>query len=230
MKYVLWQLKKLTDQITLFDIAKNDKSTYIWSTAMTKITDQRMLFDIAINENNTDVRLGAVLGLSDQQLLADIAKNANETVVSLLAVDRLTDQVLLADIAKNGNNSEVRSKAANRLLDQDIEESKINTENPQSANNSIAPLEVNHGGFNEPYCSSACYDNGGRYASAVMLKNQSGVCGFCQKPVRASMYGALECSAIPYEDMTLFICLSCSEKAKAHLKNYRKCCMCQRDI
>ncbi len=32
------------------------------------------------------------------------------------------------------------------------------------------------GGFGEPYCSQACYDNGGKYAAAVMLKNQTGVC------------------------------------------------------
>ena len=83
------------------------------------------------------------------------------------------------------------------------------------------------GGFGEPYCSQACYDNGGRYVSAVMLKNQSGVCGICQKPVRASMYGQPECAAVPYEGMTLIVCVGCTAKGKAHLQGHRKCCMCQ---
>ena len=86
------------------------------------------------------------------------------------------------------------------------------------------------GGMNEPYCNSKCYDDGGRYASSVMLKNQSGVCGFCQKPVQASMYGKATCAAIPYEEMTLFICTKCASKAKNHLSGYRKCCMCGKSL
>lgn len=86
------------------------------------------------------------------------------------------------------------------------------------------------GGLGEPYCSDRCYDDGGKYASAVMMKNQSGVCGFCQKPVQASMYGTSTCAAIPYEGMTLFVCIKCQSKAKAHLAGYKKCCMCGKSL
>jgi len=86
------------------------------------------------------------------------------------------------------------------------------------------------GGFGEPYCSHECFDKGGSYASSVMLQNLSGVCGFCQKPVKASMYGVSECGAIPYEGVTLFVCLSFAEMAKSHLNTNPKCCMCQKMI
>lgn len=86
------------------------------------------------------------------------------------------------------------------------------------------------GGIGEPYCSQACYDEGGRYSAAVMLKNQDGVCGFCQKPVQASMYGASNCAVVPYESVNLFVCPRCSSQARAHLGTYRRCCMCQKAV
>ena len=89
---------------------------------------------------------------------------------------------------------------------------------------------VVHGGFGEPYCSQECYEKGGKYISAVMLKNQTGVCGVCQRPVQASMYGAANCVVVPYEGVNLFICKSCTSKGKAHLQSYRKCCMCQKPL
>ena len=84
------------------------------------------------------------------------------------------------------------------------------------------------GGFGEPYCSKACHNKGGKYASAVMLKNQSGVCGICQKPVQASMYGNSDCAVVPYEGVNLFICRGCTEQGRAHLRSYAKCCLCQK--
>lgn len=86
------------------------------------------------------------------------------------------------------------------------------------------------GGFGEPYCSQQCHDNGGKYAAAVMTKNQSGVCGVCQKPVKASMYGASNCAVVPYEGVNLFICSSCTVQGKTYLKTYNKCCMCQKSL
>jgi len=83
------------------------------------------------------------------------------------------------------------------------------------------------GGMGEPYCSAECREQGGRYASAVMMKNQSGVCGFCQKPVQASMFGDVNCAVVPYEGVNLFICKDCVGAAKRHLATYDKCCMCQ---
>ena len=89
---------------------------------------------------------------------------------------------------------------------------------------------IKRGGLGEPYCSDRCYTEGGRYASAVMLKHQTGVCGFCQKPVQASMYGAATCAIVPYEGVNLFVCANCTGKAKEYLRSYRKCCMCQKSL
>lgn len=89
---------------------------------------------------------------------------------------------------------------------------------------------VIRGGFGEPYCSQECHDQGGKYAAAVMLKNQSGVCGICQRPVQASMYGEANCAVVPYEGVNLFICDRCTAKGKAYLQTYRKCCMCQKPL
>lgn len=86
------------------------------------------------------------------------------------------------------------------------------------------------GGFGEPYCSNDCYEQGGKYISAVMLNNQPGVCGFCQNPVQASMYGESNCAVVPYESINLFICLDCVDRAKEYLQNYNKCCMCGKNL
>jgi len=89
---------------------------------------------------------------------------------------------------------------------------------------------MKRGGFGEPYCSESCYEKGGKYAAAVMLKNQEGVCGFCQKPVQASMYGPSDCAIVPYEGINLFICSACASRGEDYLKKYRKCCMCEKII
>lgn len=86
------------------------------------------------------------------------------------------------------------------------------------------------GGFGEPYCSQICYDKGGKYAAAVMLKNQTGVCGICQEPVQASMYGPSNCVIVPYEGINLFICNNCAVQGRLYLSKYNKCCMCQKSI
>lgn len=62
------------------------------------------------------------------------------------------------------------------------------------------------GGLGDPNYSQECYDKGGKYTYAVMLKNQSGVCDFCQKPVQASMFGSSNCAIIPYEGFNHYIC------------------------
>jgi hypothetical protein len=113
-------------------------------------------------------------------------------------------------------------------------------------------MSVIRGGFGEPYCSEECYKQGGRYAAAVMLRNQTGVCGICQTPVQAHMYpwdahvvgigiagrndrvaGRSDCAAVvPYEGMTLFVCgdRRCIARAQQHLQGHPKCCMCQRAL
>jgi len=92
------------------------------------------------------------------------------------------------------------------------------------------PSGTYHGSLSEPYCSQACHDNGGLYVLSTMLQNQTGVCGFCQRPVKASMYGIPECAAIPFEGKTLFVCTACVDKAKLYMSSYQKCCMCQKNI
>ena len=91
-------------------------------------------------------------------------------------------------------------------------------------------MMVIRGGFGEPYCSQACHDAGGSYISAVMLKNQAGVCGVCQRPVQVSMYGHTNAAVVPYEGVNLFICEHCTDQGKAYLQSYKKCCMCQKPL
>jgi hypothetical protein len=89
---------------------------------------------------------------------------------------------------------------------------------------------VVRGGLGEPCCSQACYNKAGNYISAVMMKNQSGVCGICQRPVQASLAGTATCAVVPYEGVNLLICEHCSSQGKAYLQSYSKCCMCQKPI
>jgi len=95
---------------------------------------------------------------------------------------------------------------------------------------SVENAEVVRGGFGEPYCSVKCLSQAGKYSSAVLLKEQTGVCGICQRPVQATMYGTPECVAIPFEDKTLFVCVLCVKEARTFLGNYKKCCVCQKTL
>ena len=100
---------------------------------------------------------------------------------------------------------------------------------PTAGARTEARLKV-RGGFGEPYCSQECRDRGGAYISALMLKNQTGICGVCQRPVQASLHGAATCALVPYEGINLFVCDRCTARGKAHLQNYQKCCLCQKPL
>lgn len=86
---------------------------------------------------------------------------------------------------------------------------------------------VCRGSLFEPYCSQSCRNSGAIYAASVMRRKEAGVCGFCQKQIFASVRGASECVAIPFEGKTLFVCADCMDKALSFILGYRKCCMCQ---
>jgi len=246
--YVRWgAVKKITDQAVLTDVAENDKNCYVLLAVAEKLTDQtlaqKVYADLASNYVD-DVRLRAAEKLTDQTLAqkvyAYLAKNSADDDVRLKAAGKLTDQTLAqkayADLAKKAAD-DVRLEAAGKLTDQTLAQ-EIYAEVKKSASSSDARREAgepggyspHRGGMGEPYCSAKCYNDGGRYASSVMLQGQSGVCGFCQKPVRASMYGEATCGAVPYEGMTLFVCTSCAQKARRHFMNYHKCCMCQKSL
>ena len=209
--------------------------------AVDKLTDQAVLADLAKNDAEYYVRWGAVKKITDQAVLTDVAENDKNCYVLLAVAEKLTDQTLAqkvyAYLAKNSADDDVRLKAAGKLTDQTLAQ-EIYAEVKKSASSSDARREAgepggyspHRGGMGEPYCSAKCYNDGGRYASSVMLQGQSGVCGFCQKPVRASMYGEATCGAVPYEGMTLFVCTSCAQKARRHFMNYHKCCMCQKSL
>ena len=92
------------------------------------------------------------------------------------------------------------------------------------------PLVGLRGGLGEPYCSQECYGQGGKYAGSAMLKNQAGYCGFCRSPVQASMYGEESCGVVPFEGVTLFVCVRCLDRARQHFSAYQKCSMCQKSI
>ena len=139
-----------------------------------------------------------------------------------------------ADVnAKNANGqtallfaSDSGEKGTANLL---LQKGAIGEYTPSRTSNPPTSVSV-HGGFGEPYCSQECYDKGGKYISAVMLKNQTGVCGLCQSPVEASMYEKSNCAVVPYEGVNLFICNECTTEGKNHLRDYHKCCMCENEL
>ena len=133
---------------------------------------------------------------------------------------------------RNDQNASVKEAtviALGALKDPRAEEAIGKVQDKTAKNISKSSISV-RGGFGEPYCSQECYDNGGKYISAIMLKKQAGVCGFCQNPVEASMYGELNCAVVPYEGVNLFICNSCTTQGKAHFRDYQQCCMCQKAL
>ena len=111
---------KLTDQITLAEIAKDDKSEVIRKAAVGRLTDQVALLKIAKSENNSDVRLAAVGRIVDQAVLRDIAENNEDTNMRAAAVGRLDNHALLAEYAKNDKVEKVRLVAAQKLNDTEI--------------------------------------------------------------------------------------------------------------
>jgi len=86
--------------------------------------------------------------------------------------------------------------------------------------------KIKRGGFGEPYCSDKCYSKAGKEISNRILMGTSGVCGFCQSSVYASMENAGEVVLFPYKGQMFFVCKSCFSKGKEYVKTIDVCCMC----
>jgi len=113
----------LDDQMSLVDIAKNDRSVDVRCAAVNKLVDQEILFIIAKTDNSEDVRHAAINQITDQRILADIAKEAETAEISVMAVEKLTDQNLLAEIIRNEKEYsyyDTYKVAVKKLVDQDI--------------------------------------------------------------------------------------------------------------
>lgn len=85
-----------------------------------KITDEALLADIAKSAVDFNAGKLAVKKLSDQTLLADIAMSAAWGSVAKAAIEKLTDQTVLAEIARIGRNfsNEIRMAAIKKVSDQ----------------------------------------------------------------------------------------------------------------
>ncbi len=181
---------------------------------------------------------GNLVGSDAQESILQYLKTNNDYVHR-----KMTEIFVISTLGEIGNNNavhalkkiikknpepETATRAATALgkIQKRIgkEQSSLASSTPESSSGDY------EGGFGEPYCSKECHDKGGEYISAVMLKKQSGVCGYCESPVDASMYGESNCAVIPYESVNLFICNNCTGKARDHLNNYTKCCMCEKQL
>ena len=92
---------------------------------------------------------------------------------------------------------------------------------------------VKRGGAGEPYCSEECYNGAGVGIYGASVKGITGICGFCQSPVRyGPSMSVTNCTAIPHKGRaeTLFICTKCLDKGKKYLRKMKQCCMCGKPV
>ena len=113
-------IKEITDQETLFSIAKNSDDYLHRYAAIERLTDQELLADIVKSDGNSAIRAAAVEQMTRQDFLAYIAKNDEDEYVRQTAVERLDDQALLSEIAKHDKDSTVRLEAVKRLAYQEV--------------------------------------------------------------------------------------------------------------
>jgi hypothetical protein len=112
------EIKEMTDQKILFDIAKNSDDYSHRYAAIRTLTDQEALADIVKSDGNYAIRAAAVEQMTNQEFLAYIAKNDEDEYVRQAAVERLDDQNILIEIAKNDKDNMVRLEATKRITDQ----------------------------------------------------------------------------------------------------------------
>jgi hypothetical protein len=66
---------------------------------------------------------------------------------------------------------------------------------------------------------------GGTDAIQASASGASGSCHVCGKALQASLYVDFG-FVIPFENGLFFSCTSCTDRAKAFLAGYTKCCRC----
>jgi len=87
-------------------------------------------------------------------------------------------------------------------------------------------IQIFRGGLGEPYCSHNCYSKAASYAMLDIIGSSN--CGKCGRPVMGGR--DRNYAAIPYEGKTLLICRSCIPEMKSRLRDYRQCCLCQKQF
>jgi hypothetical protein len=80
--------------------------------------------------------------------------------------------------------------------------------------------EIRRGGFGEPYCSEACYDQAGRAMATVRLTGAAGACEYCKglstpRNITLVKKGRL-----------VFICQSCAASVRGEIQTMSRCYMC----
>jgi len=84
--------------------------------AIKKLSDQTTLADIAKNADDNQIGIWALSKLSNPSLLADVAKNSRHFFVGAEAVNKITDLSVLEDIVEDGKEASVRHKACERII------------------------------------------------------------------------------------------------------------------
>ena len=106
------EIRKLEDQSTIAEFAKNDPSDSVSLTVMRLVDDKTLLVDIAKNSIHPEVRRRAILQIDDQATFEVIAKDDSDVDARRWAMSRMTNQVLLAEMATNDTNFVIRFSAA----------------------------------------------------------------------------------------------------------------------
>jgi flavoprotein len=126
---VRWdEVKKITDQKVLTDIAKNGEDSYTRGMAVKNITDQNVLSDIIKNDKHWDVRVEAVKNITDQNMLVEIAKNDVNFSVRHVALEKIVDPDIRNQIVQ-----EDKSRDLSGLLAADEKKKKRKTYNDLKA-------------------------------------------------------------------------------------------------
>jgi len=86
------------------------------------------------------------------------------------------------------------------------------------------------GGFNEPYCSEACYNEAGKRISGSLIRGHQGVCAFCEKPVSLGMGNPGRVASFPFRGKTFFICAECVSEGAEYVKKIKECCLCGKQL
>ncbi|MDR0324481.1 MAG: hypothetical protein LBI19_00110 [Oscillospiraceae bacterium] len=117
-------VKKLTDQLSIANVAKNAIDIAVREAAIHKLTDQSTLTHITINEQNNGLRKEALLRITNHIMLVDIAKNSKDDYIRISATQKLVDQdlaqTIYTDIAKNSREDYLRQSAIRKLIDQSV--------------------------------------------------------------------------------------------------------------
>jgi FeS assembly protein IscX len=141
------QVKGITDQSELAEIAKNDKlDMNVRNEAVKMITDQTLLHEFAKGRYFRTIQDYAADRITDQALLADLVRNAPSFVVQRTAAREITGREDLLEILGYHQDDYIINEVLVKLADlETLREFVNNTENKKAAEiaaGAIARLEV----------------------------------------------------------------------------------------